>query len=161
MLESTIMADQEYAGEDRDNPRTDADNRALEVSRTMHGRDTVATNLGVKLEDARAGYARVSMRIEDHMLNGHGTAHGGYSFILADIAFSYACNGHGQMAFAQSAHITYMTFGRPGEVLTAVSEEKSNAGRNGVYDATVYGEDGRVVAEFRGLSRTVKGQVET
>ena len=138
-----------------------ADDRAKEIGRAMHGRDTVAQNLGVTLEEVRAGYARVSMSVREQMLNGHGTAHGGYSFILADMAFSYACNSHGQMAFAQSAHITYMTFGRLGEVLTAISEEKSGAGRSGVYDATVYGEDGRVVAEFRGVSRTVKGQVET
>mgnify|MGYP003950777163 CR=1 FL=1 len=138
-----------------------ADDRAEEIGRAMHGRDTVAQNLGVTLEEVRAGYARVSMSVREQMLNGHGTAHGGYSFMLADMAFSYACNSHGQMAFAQSAHITYMTFGRLGEVLTAISEEKSDAGRSGVYDATVYGEDGRVVAEFRGVSRTVKGQVET
>lgn len=141
--------------------RTATDDRAMEIGRAMHGRDTVAQNLGVILEEVRAGYARVSMPVGEHMLNGHGTAHGGYSFMLADMAFSYACNSHGHMAFAQSAHITYMTFGRLGEVLTAVSEEKSNAGRSGVYDATVYGGDGRVVAEFRGLSRTVKGRVET
>ena len=141
--------------------RAAADDRAEEIGRAMHGRDTVAQKLGVTLEEVRAGYARVSMPVSEQMLNGHGTAHGGYSFILADMAFSYACNSHGQMAFAQSAHITYMTFGRLGEVLTAISEEKSGAGRSGVYDATVYGEDGRVVAEFRGLSRTVKGQVET
>ena len=141
--------------------RAAADDRAEEIGRAMHGRDTVAQKLGVTLEEVRAGYARVSMPVGEQMLNGHGTAHGGYSFILADMAFSYACNSHGQMAFAQSAHITYMTFGRFGEVLTAISEEKSGAGRSGVYDATVYGEDGRVVAEFRGLSRAVKGQVET
>jgi acyl-CoA thioesterase len=127
----------------------------------MHGRDAVARNLDVVLEDARAGYARVSMRVRDHMLNAHGTVHGGYSFILADIAFGYASNSRGRMAFAQSAQITYMTFGRPDEVLTAVAEEKGTTDRTGLYDATVYGGDGRVVAEFRGFSRTVKGQVDT
>ena len=147
--------------DDAESVHVATDDRALEIGRAMHARDTVAQNLGVILEEVRAGYARVSMPVGEHMLNGHGTAHGGYSFMLADMAFSYACNSHGQMAFAQSAHITYMTFGRLGEVLTAISEEKSSAGRSGVYDSTVYGEDGRVVAEFRVLSRTVKGRVET
>lgn len=157
MSEHTKDADASETAENGEN----ADQRAIRLSHAMHGRDTVAQNLDVVLEEAKSGYARVSMRVADQMLNSHGTAHGGYSFILADIAFGYACNSSGQMAFAQSAQITYMTFGRPGEVLTAVAEEKNSTGRSGVYDATVYGEDGRVVAEFRGLSRTVKGQVDS
>jgi acyl-CoA thioesterase len=43
-------------------------------------------------------------------------------------------------------------------VLTARAVETSRTGRSGIYDVTVTGEDGRTVALFRGLSRSVKGQ---
>ena len=35
--------------------------------------------------------------------------------------------------------------------------EVSRAGRSGIYDVTVTGDGGAVVAEFRGHSRTIKG----
>ncbi|MBT3534387.1 MAG: hotdog fold thioesterase [Rhodospirillaceae bacterium] len=123
----------------------------------MHEKDPVARNLAISLDEARAGYARITMRVGDHMVNAYGTTHGGYSFILADTAFGLASNNRGRKSFAQAAHITFMTFGKPGELLTAVAEERSVSGRTGIFDATVYGEDGRVVAEFNGLSRAVKG----
>ena len=40
------------------------------------------------IEEARLGYARLSMRLRDDMLNGHGIAHGGMVFALADTAFA-------------------------------------------------------------------------
>ena len=36
------------------------------------------------------------------MLNTFGIAHGGFLFLLADAAFSYACNTHGPVTLAQS-----------------------------------------------------------
>ena len=36
------------------------------------------------IEEARAGYARLSMVVRADMLNGHGIAHGGMIFALAD-----------------------------------------------------------------------------
>ena len=98
------------------------------------------------------------MHLDENMLNAYGTGHGGYSFLLADTAFGLACNSRGEKAFGQSAHITYLTFGQPGELLTAVAEAHNNVNRTGIYDVTVLGEDGRVVAEFRGLSRAVRNQ---
>ncbi len=41
--------------------------------------------------------------------------------------------------------------------LRASARECQRAGRNGVYDVTVADESGVVIAEFRGLSRTVPG----
>jgi acyl-CoA thioesterase len=32
-------------------------------------------------------------------------------------------------------------------------------GRTGVYTVSVFGEDGRIIAEFQGLSRTIGGPV--
>jgi len=122
----------------------------------MHENDPVCQTLKISLEEVRSGFARISMRLDESMLNAYGTGHGGYSFLLADTAFGFACNSWGEKSFGQSAQITYLTFGRPGELLTAVAEARSHASRTGIFDVTVLGEDGRAVAEFRGLSRIVR-----
>ena len=74
------------------------------------------------------GEATLSMEITDFMLNGHGLAHGGFVFALADSAFAFACNGYNQRTVAHQAAITYMAPGRLGERLTAVAREVYRAG---------------------------------
>ena len=113
----------------------------------------------LKLEDAGAGWARASMIVRDDMLNGHGTAHGGMIFALADTAFAWACNSHNVKTFAQHASISFLSAARAGERLLAEAREQSMSGRTGVYTVNVLGEDGRVVAIFQGLSRTAGGPV--
>ena len=135
-----------------------SDQRAREICQEMHENDPVCQTLKISLEEVRSGFARISMRLDENMLNAYGTVHGGYSFLLADTAFGFACNSQGEKAFGQSAHITYLTFGRPGELLTAVAEARSSASRTEIFDVTVLGEDGRAVAEFRGLSRVMRDQ---
>ena len=91
------------------------------------------------------------------MLNGHGNAHGGFIFSVADSAFAFACNTYNQRTVAHQASITYMAPGRHGDRLTATAREVYRAGRNGIYDVHVTNDRGEPVAEFRGHSRTVKG----
>jgi len=55
---------------------------------------------------------------------------------------------------AASASITFVAPAREGDELVAEAIERTRFGRNGVYDVTVRRDD-EVVAEFRGLSRTV------
>ena len=134
------------------------DQLARDICEKMHANDPVCQTLNIALEEIRCGFVRISMLLDENMLNAYGTGHGGYSFLLADTAFGLACNSRGEKAFGQSAHITYLTFGEPGELLTAVAEVRNNANRTGIYDVTVLGGDGRVVAEFRGLSRAVRNE---
>ena len=101
------------------------------------------------------------MRVTDAMLNGHKMCHGGYIFTLADSAFAFACNSYNKLTVAQQNQITYIAPGKGGELLTATALETALAGRSGVYDVMVTGEDGRAVATMRGLSRTLKGQLFT
>ena len=55
------------------------------------------------IEEAREGYARIRMALRPDMLNGHGIAHGGIVFALADTAFACACNSHGPVTVAAGA----------------------------------------------------------
>ncbi len=93
--------------------------------------------------------------------NGHGTAHGGIIFSLADTAFAYACNSRNTATVASQASITYLTPAAAAEVLIAEAEELAVAGRSGSYAVHVFTPEGRPVAEFQGLSRTTGGTVIT
>jgi acyl-CoA thioesterase len=136
-----------------------ADDLARRVAEAMLAREGTGPAWGLIIEEARQGYARVRMTIRDDMLNGHHSAHGGMIFSLADTAFAYACNSRNEITVAQSATIAFLAPAAAGEVLVAEGQETSRSGRSGVYQVSVKTADGRVIAEFTGLSRTIGGPV--
>ncbi len=120
----------------------------------MFAADQASRAVGMELVHAGPGTATVRMRIAMQMLNGHGIGHGGYVFMLADTAFSVACNGDGQVTVASDADIAFLAAVREGDVLVATAIERVRSGRSGIYDVTVRRGD-EIVAEFRGRSRTI------
>ncbi|MDB5029185.1 MAG: paaI [Candidatus Eremiobacteraeota bacterium] len=125
----------------------------------MLERDSASQALGMVIEDARPGWARVSMTITQTMVNGHNIAHGGVTFTLADSAFAFACNSRNEPNVALQASISYVNAVRLGDELVAEAEERSSKGRTGVYDITVTRGGGEVVALFRGVCYRIKGTV--
>ena len=134
-----------------------ADETADKVARAMLAAEGTGPAWGIEIEEAREGYARIRMRLRADMLNGHRIAHGGMVFALADTAFAYACNSRNLRTVAAQASIVFLDSARVGELLTAEAREEALAGRSGVYNATVKGEDGRTIATFQGLSRSIGG----
>jgi acyl-CoA thioesterase len=122
------------------------------LAEEMFATDQASQRLGITIEELTPGRAVASMRITDAMINGHGLAHGGYVFLLADTAFALACNSHGERTVARSCEIVFLRAAREGEVLRATAVQRSQAGRSGVYDVTVVRGADEVVAEFRGQS---------
>ncbi|WP_092529691.1 hydroxyphenylacetyl-CoA thioesterase PaaI [Amycolatopsis arida] len=122
----------------------------------MFDADRASRALGMELVEAVGGSAVARMRVTESMVNGHGIAHGGYVFLLADTAFACACNSHGPVTVAAGADITFVTSARLGDDLVATAEERTRYGRSGIYDVTVTRGDGTVIAEFRGRSRTIQ-----
>lgn len=141
--------------DDEDTGR-DPDEIARIAADAMWANDTASAGLGMRLDDVGPGYAIMSMEVTAAMTNGHDTAHGGFIFTLADSAFAFACNSHGDRAVAQHCSITFIRPGKRGDRLVASAHEVSRSGRSGIYDVQVSnGEE--VVAEFRGHSRTIGG----
>lgn len=132
--------------------------RAERSAEAMWSTDAASKWLGLTLDAVGPGTCTMSFQVENHHLNGHFICHGGFTFTLADSAFAFACNSYNQIAVAQENTITFLSPGQPGERLIAHAIESARTGRSGVYDVTVTGGDGRKVALFRGLSRTIKGQ---
>ena len=126
-----------------------------ETAWRMFEADRASKNLGMRLVRADHGTAVVEMTVGPMMVNGHGIAHGGYVFTLADTAFACACNAEGGgVTVASGADVTFVAAAREGDELVATAHERTVFGRSGLYDVTVRrGEE--VIAEFRGRSRTL------
>lgn len=132
---------------------------ARQSAQAMWAGDHASQGLGMQVLEVGPGLARLAMTVTQRMLNGHGSCHGGFIFSLADSAFAFACNSHGQPAVAQHCSITYVSPGRLGMRLVAEARERQRGERSGIYDITVRDDTGTVVAEFRGHSRTLPGSL--
>lgn len=118
--------------------------------------DRASRAMGMELVEVGPGRAVLTMTVRDDMVNGHDICHGGHIFTLADSAFAFTCNSHGRTTVAQAADITFLAAARHGDVLRASGVERWQRRRNGITDVTVTREDdGEVIAEFRGRSRTI------
>lgn len=132
---------------------------AQACGQAMWSRDAACQLLGCELLEVRPGFSRLAMTVRPDMVNGHRTCHGGLIFTLADAAFAYACNSRNHATVAAGAQIDFLAPAREGDLLEAVAEERSLAGRNGIYDVAVHTREGRLIAHFRGRSRRVEGAV--
>ena len=137
----------------------DANELANRVAHEMFAGEGTGPAWGIKIEEAREDYARISMVIRSDMLNSHGIAHGGMIFALADTAFAYVCNGANHASVAAQASIVFLDKVREGETLIAEATEVAREGRAGVTRVAVRTDDGRTIAEFTGYSRTLGGPV--
>ena len=136
-----------------------SDELANRVAHHMIAAEGTGPAWGLEIEEVREDYARVSMVVRADMLNGHGFAHGGMIFALADSAFAYVCNGANHASMAAQASIVFLDKVREGETLIAEASEVAREGRAGVTRVAVTAGDGRKVAEFTGYSRTLGGPV--
>jgi acyl-CoA thioesterase len=137
----------------------DANELANRVAHEMLAGEGTGPAWGIKIEEAREGYARLSMMVRADMLNSHKIAHGGMIFALADTAFAYICNGANHASVAAQASMVFLDKVSEGETLIAEGEQVAREGRAGVTRVAVRTADGRAVAEFTGYSRTIGGAV--
>ena len=128
-------------------------------ARAMWAEDRASAGLGMAIARIAPGEADLTMTVAAQMVNGHGICHGGFIFALADSAFAFACNGFNRRAVAQSNTITYLRPAMRDDVLSARAVQTAQSGRSGITDVTVTNQASQVIAVFRGLSRTIEGQL--
>ena len=133
--------------------------RAEKSAAAMWADDHASKWAGMEITHVDEGAATLELTVTQHHCNGHGICHGGVTFMLADSAFAFACNSRNQATVAQHNVISYTAPGRLGDRLIATATELSLTGRSGIYDVTVTNQDGTKIAEFRGFSRAIKGQL--
>ena len=138
-------------------PTVDTLALAKAAAEVMWREDNASKWLGMKIEEVRPGYARLSMTVTANMVNGHNLCHGGLIFTLADSTFAFACNSHNQRAVAAGCAIEFLAPAFLGDVLTAEGVEQALRGRTGVYDMKVTNQKSELIALCRGKSATIKG----
>jgi acyl-CoA thioesterase len=137
--------------------------------------------MGIEVLALSDGHATIRMTLRQEMLNGFGMAHGGMIFAFGDTAFALACNPihpapgeESTITVASGVDINFLKPAFRGQVLTAVADRRSSAGRSGLYDIQIFAADagtpgsggqpgtetqpgspGELIAEFRGRSRTI------
>lgn len=119
--------------------------------------DRASQWMDMTLDKVEPGVAQMSMKIQPHHCNGHGTCHGGITFMLADSCFAFACNSYNSRCVGQHNHISYIRPVFNGQTIRAVAKEVSKTKNSAIYDITVYNEDNKKCVEMRGWSRNVDG----
>lgn len=127
-----------------------AESKAEHIARQMMAGDAFSQWLGIEIVEVREGYAQMRMTVRDDMLNGHGVMHGGISFSLADSAFAFASNSHGQKAVSIETSINHTKAVFSGDKLIATAEKESLSKSVGFYLVRVMrGEE--LVGLFKGV----------
>jgi acyl-CoA thioesterase len=129
---------------------------ARAAAEAMWKDDDASQGLGMEIQRVSPGEAVLAMIVRPDMVNGHGIAHGGFIFLLADSAFAFACNSHNERTVAAQCNIAFIRPGKLGDRLVATAKEISKTGRSGIYDVRVTVND-VVIAELRGHSRNIGG----
>ncbi len=132
---------------------------AKQCADALLNNDSCTKSMGIELISVAFGRAVMQMKVRDDMLNGHNTAHGGMIFTLADSALAVACNSYNLPHVAEFCTINFLNPTYGGDVLTAHATEVHRQGRNGLYDIHVFNQDKLKIAEFRGKTRQIKGQL--
>ena len=123
---------------------------AARVVNHMMDHDAFSRWLGIELVDVLPREVRIRMTVRAEMTNGFGVGHGGITFSFADSAFAFACNNRNNLSLALDTSINFTKTTRPGDVLTAIAEEKHNGRTTGLYHITVSNQHDEEVAFFKG-----------
>ncbi len=142
----------EGGGEDQQ-AQTQAERQAA----ALWADDRASQGLGIAVSGVAPGRATATMTVGPALVNGHGTCHGGYLFLLADTAFAFACNTRGRSVVAAGADVDFLAPVREGDLLVAEAVERVVRGRSGLYDVTVR-RGTEVVLEFRGAAAPSRRQ---
>lgn len=112
--------------------------------------DRFAAMTGAKIIEAREGYCKAVLEIEQKHMNAAGVVQGGAIFTLADFAFAVASNSGGRLALAVNVNISFLRAVTNG-TLVAEARELGQPGKLGAYEVKVTDGQGRLVAQFNGM----------
>ena len=108
--------------------------------------DRLIRDFGMKLLEAREGYAKVSVVVEDRFLNAHNIGHGVLLFAAADAAFALSVNAVVDAVGVQWSMNVFRA-AKPGETVIGESSIIHKGRQSMVCELTVTAGDGRVLAK--------------
>jgi acyl-CoA thioesterase len=123
---------------------------AKRIVDAMYNNDPMSQWLGIERVTDGPGISVLRMRVRKEMLNGFAIAHGGIAYSLADSALAFAANSHGIQAVSIETAISHVAPAKEGDVLITLVEEKSLTPRTGLYHVTVFNQEDKPIAYFKG-----------
>ena len=116
--------------------------RSLEETRQYFKNDRFAVHSGISIDEVGDGFARCSMKIEDHHKNARDVVMGGAIFTLADLCFGAACGGE---AVSMTSEINFL-YPASGAKLTATAQRIKDGRTTVFYEINVFDDKDRIVA---------------
>jgi len=95
------------------------DDPNIDYAREIVAKDPMASFLGIRLEEVRRAYCRLSVEIRPEYLNTHRRAHGMILSSMIDQAAAVAANSMGDDVLLVELKINYLAAAAPGEIVTA------------------------------------------
>jgi len=120
------------------------------IKKFFTAEDKFAQYCGIELLDVEAGWAKTSMKIEPHHINGAKTVHGGAIFTLADFAFAVASNSRGSLAMGINTSVSFVKAATKGTLYAEAREQSINP-KLASYSVLVTDDTGDTVAIFQGM----------
>jgi acyl-CoA thioesterase len=105
--------------------------------------DRLIQDFGMKLLEAREGYAKVSVEVRGRFLNAHGIGHGVLIFAVADAAFALSVNAVVDAVGVQWS-LNVFRAAKPGEEVIGESRIIHKGRQSMVCELTVTAGDGRI-----------------
>lgn len=127
------------------------DDPNITFAREIVARDPMAAFLGIRLEEVRRAYARLSVVIKPEYLNAHDRAHGMILSSLIDQAAAVAANSMEYDVLLVELKINYLAAAAPGELITAEAKPVDIKKALSLWAIDVRGASGALVATGQAL----------
>lgn len=114
---------------------------------------------GIKIVEAKPGYAITKLEVTENHLNGVGVIQGGAIFTLADFAFAVASNTQGQVTLSINANINFF---KSTNSKTVIAEAKEVSSNNKIvnYNVDVFDENKELLARVNVSGYRKKDKIE-
>lgn len=116
------------------------------------GGDPFARFLGIRIDEVKDSYARVSLPIGEDYSNAERRAHGGILFALADQACAVAANSRGYKAFTLEIKINYLQGTQVGGTVTAEARPLDVRKRVSLWNIELRNDQDERIALAQGLA---------
>lgn len=123
---------------------------AERVVEKMMAEDAFSRWLGIRVEEVKPGFCKLTLEIREEMTNGFNVSHGGIAFSLADSALAFASNTYGRVALTLENNISYHAKVTAGDRLIATTTELHKGHRTSTYGIEIMNQNQQKVATSRG-----------
>ncbi len=99
----------------------------------------------LELIEAKPGYAKIKLSVDDKLLNPYGFVHGGVLFSMADTVAGAACIASDKKCVTLNSSISYIKPGK-GNTLIGIAKEISSGHTICVYDVSLFNEEDTLIS---------------